>query len=174
MIQVLDVVNQQENRSIEQETAEPIQSCLTDDKKPVENKVKVSIGNASKACIYLMVILTNRPVNMLIDTGSPFSIITKELAETLGLEVQETQVDLCSPDGGEITVYGKADVDLDILGQTIGQEFLIAKKLDKVKPLGIYFLEKVNAEINIKKQILKTSFGRFKKQKQQLCQNISF
>lgn len=56
---------------------------------------------------------------------------------------------------------GKADVEMDILGQKIGQEFLIAN-LDKVNLLGIDFLEKANAEINIKKQILKTSFGRFK------------
>lgn len=42
------------------------------------------------------------------------------------VEVQEIQVDLCSPDGGEITVYGKADVDMDISGQKICQEFLIA------------------------------------------------
>lgn len=56
---------------------------------------------------------------------------------------------------------GKADVEIDILGQKIGQEFLIAN-LDKVNLLGIDFLEKANAEINIKKQILKTSFGRFK------------
>lgn len=52
---------------------------------------------------------------------------------------------------------GKADVEMDILGQKIGQEFLIAN-LDKVNLLGIDFLEKANAEINIKKQILKTSF----------------
>lgn len=56
---------------------------------------------------------------------------------------------------------GKADVEMDILGQKIGQEFLIAN-LDKVNLLGIDFLEKANAEINIKKQILKISFGRFK------------
>lgn len=56
---------------------------------------------------------------------------------------------------------GKADVEMDILGQKIGQEFLIAN-LDKVNLLGKDFLEKANAEINIKKQILKTSFGRFK------------
>lgn len=55
MSRVLDFVNQQENRSIEQEKTEPLQSCLTDDKRPVENKVKVSIGNASKACMYLRV-----------------------------------------------------------------------------------------------------------------------
>lgn len=76
---------------------------------------------------------------MLIETGSPFSIITKELAEILGVEVQETQVDLSSPDGGEIIVYGNADVDLDKLGQKIGQEFLIGN-LDKVNLLGIEVL----------------------------------
>lgn len=47
---------------------------------------------------------------------------------------------------------GKADVEMDILGQKIGQEFLIAN-FDKVNLLGIDFLEKANAEINIKKQI---------------------
>lgn len=111
--------------------------------------------------MYLRVNITNNPVNMLIDTGSPFSIITKELAEILGVEIQHTHVDLSSPDGREITVYGKADVDLDILGQKIGQEFLVAN-LDRVNLLGIDFLEKMNAEININKQTLKTSFGRFK------------
>lgn len=131
------------------------------EEKYVENRVKVTVGNAYKACLYLKVNITNNPVNMFIDTGSPFSINTKVLAEILGVKVQETQVDLCSPDGGEITVYGKADVEMDILGQKIGQEFLIAN-LDKVNLLGIDFLEKANAEINIKKQILKTSFGRFK------------
>lgn len=38
---------------------------------------------------------------------------------------------------------------MDRLGQKIGQEFLIAN-LDKVNLMGIDFLEKVNAEINIK------------------------
>lgn len=64
---------------------------------------------------------------MLIDTGNPFSIITKELAEILEVKVRETKVDLSSPDGGDIIVYGKADVDLDILGQKTCQEFLKAK-----------------------------------------------
>lgn len=58
----------------------------------VENRVKVTVGNASKACLYFKVNITN-PINMLIDTGSPFSINTKELAEILGVEVKETQVD---------------------------------------------------------------------------------
>lgn len=101
----------------------------------------------------LKINITNNPVNMLIDTGSPFSIITKELAEILGVEVQETQVDLCSPDIGEITVYGKANVDMDISGQKIGQEFLIAN-IDIETSWKKDFLEKANAEINIKKQIL--------------------
>lgn len=57
---------------------------------------------------------------------------------------------------------GKADVEMDILGQKIGQEFLIANFDKVINLLGIDFLEKANAEINIKKQILKTSFGRFK------------
>lgn len=77
--------------------------------------------------MYLRVNLTNRPVNMLIDTGNPFSIITKDLAEILEVKVGETKVDLSSPDGGDIIVYGKADVDLDILGQKTCQEFLKAK-----------------------------------------------
>lgn len=59
----------------------------------VENRVKVTVGNASKACLYFKVYITNNPINMLIDTGSPFSINTKELPEILGVEVQETQVD---------------------------------------------------------------------------------
>lgn len=53
---------------------------------------------------------------------------------------------------------GKADVEMDILGQKIGQEFLIANFDKVINLLGIDFLEKANAEINIKKQILKTSF----------------
>lgn len=77
--------------------------------------------------MYLRVNLTNRPVNMLIDTGNPFSIITKDLAEILEVKVGETKVDLSSPDGGDIIVEGKADVDLDILGQKTCQEFLKAK-----------------------------------------------
>lgn len=147
------------------ESKEENRSCTINgtvrEENPVENRVKVTVGNASKACMYLRVNITNNPVNMLIDTGSPFSIITKELAEILGVEIQHTHVDLSSPDGREITVYGKADVDLDILGQKIGQEFLVAN-LDKVNLLGIDFLEKMNAEININKQTLKTSLGRFK------------
>lgn len=70
---------------------------------------------------------------------------------------------------------GKADVEMDILGQKIGQEFLIAN-LDKVNLLGIDFLEKAIAEINIKKQILKTSFVRFKlfRNKTNSCARIKF
>lgn len=59
----------------------------------VEKRVKVTVGNASKACLYFKVNITDNPVNMFIDTGSPFSINTKELPEILGVEVQETQVD---------------------------------------------------------------------------------
>lgn len=51
MSPALGFVKQQENRSLEQEMTEPLQSCLPGDKKPVENKVRVSIGNASKACV---------------------------------------------------------------------------------------------------------------------------
>lgn len=44
----------------------------------VENRVKVTVGNASKACLYFKVNITSNPVNMLIDTGSPFSIMQYE------------------------------------------------------------------------------------------------
>lgn len=86
--------------------------------------------------MYLRVNITNNPVNMLIDTGSPFSIITKELAEILGVEIQHTDVDLSSPDGREITVYGKADVDLDNWSR------ISRSKFRQSKPLGDRFFRK--------------------------------
>lgn len=93
------------------ESKEENRSCTINgtvrEENPVENRVKVTVGNASKACMYLRVNITNNPVNMLIDTGSPFSIITKELAEILGVEIQHTHVDFSSPDGRDILSMGK-------------------------------------------------------------------
>lgn len=56
---------------------------------------------------------------------------------------------------GDTYVWGKQMLKWIYMGQKIGQEFLIAN-LDKVNLLGIDFLEKANAKIIIKKQILKT------------------
>lgn len=80
------VENKEENRSC-------TMNGTVSEEHYVENRVKVTVGNASKACLYPKVNITNNPVNMFIDTGSPFSINTKELAEILGVEVKETQVD---------------------------------------------------------------------------------
>lgn len=66
--------------------------------------------------MYFRVNFINRFVNMFIDIGNLCLIIIKDLVEILEVKVGEIKVDLSFFDGGDIIVYGKVDVDLDILG----------------------------------------------------------
>ena len=134
--QVPDMKDIQENRKEKQNPYK-----IVDDEKSVGNKVCVSVGNASKACLYLRVKIANRPLSLLnIDTGSPFSIINKGLADSIGVKIQNSKVNLSSPDGRKITVFRKAEIDLEILGRKICEECIVAN-LDKVNLLRIDFLE---------------------------------
>ena len=68
----------------------------------------------SRKCIKNLSI-SERPLRLHIETGSPFSIINKGLADSIGVKIQNSKVILSSPDGREITVFGKTEIDLEIL-----------------------------------------------------------
>lgn len=63
------VENKEENRSC-------TMNGTVSEENPVENRVKVTVGNASNACLYLKVNITDNPVNLL-TLGAPFQSLRK-------------------------------------------------------------------------------------------------
>jgi len=99
----------------------------------------------------------NTNVNLLIDTGSPASLLSVEIFEMLGFDKSILQIEnplLTGANGGEIEVYGKAKIKFDLNSTPLEHEFVIAK-LDMQGILGMEFLEENDAHIFISTSKLK-------------------
>jgi len=89
----------------------------------------------------------NEKVNLLIDTGSPASLLSVEIFEMLGFDKSILQIEsslLAEAGDSELEVYGKAKIKFDLNSTQLEHEFVIAK-LDMQGILGMNFLEENDA-----------------------------
>ena len=108
--------------------------------------------------------MQNKTSKFLIDTGSPYSIMSNKIFNKFAKENNwQTKADktrLRAADGNIIKTYGRFCISLTVEGKWFNQEFIIAKIQGMDGIIGMDFLYKVDGTINIKKQILRTKKGK--------------
>ncbi|MCG7874778.1 MAG: retropepsin-like aspartic protease, partial [Candidatus Thiodiazotropha endolucinida] len=127
-------------------------------------EMKTDLTAAS--CLYLTTEMYQSKSKLLLDTGSPYSILSIQYFEKLQakhkIKLSHDVVKLTAADGSYLEVRGKALIDFSSEGQTYQQAFIIAKIQGIIGILGMDFLTKYDGSLKIKQQILKTSRGKLK------------
>ncbi|MBV2113416.1 MAG: hypothetical protein KUF82_20885, partial [Candidatus Thiodiazotropha sp. (ex Ctena orbiculata)] len=150
--------------------------AVTNNINESETEVKVNLGTNS--CLYLQTEMFDMQSKFLLDTGSPYSILSLKGFEKLNTKHQFTlstdNTKLTAADGSPIETKGKTLIEFQCEGRKFQQEFLVAKLQGIVGILGMDFLVKYDGTIKIKQHILKTSNGKLKlyKQSTKTCARI--
>ncbi|MEW8092744.1 MAG: reverse transcriptase domain-containing protein [Candidatus Thiodiazotropha endolucinida] len=135
-----------------------------------EDGCEVTSKLATASCLYLNTDIFQSELKLLLDTGSPYSILSLKCFEKLqakhDIQLTSNVVQLTAADGSHLEISGKAQLEFKAEGLTFQQDFIIAKIQGIVGILGMDFLVSHDGDIRIKKQILKTSKGRLKLHKQ--------
>lgn len=123
---------------------------------------EINVNTSVTSCLYLQAKLSSRQSKFLLDTGSPYSILSKQvyeqLEETVICKTDSTR--LRAADGSLIETNGKITIPFESNGHCFGQDFIVAKIAGIDGIIGMDFLNEFDGRINIKKQILKTSCGK--------------
>ena len=97
-------------------------------------------------------------IYFMIDTGASVSLvhadIWKEITAHCGLHLQTWHQKLIGVEGSPITVLGTATLDVSLGGITVQSDFLVAADLSSKAIIGLDFLEKHEAVINLGQRIL--------------------
>jgi hypothetical protein len=114
--------------------------------------------------LFTKAVLGKTNLQLLIDTGSPVSVLKKTQFDTLGLESNLENVDsaLYTANGNTIDVYGKQSLEIILGNQKLEQVFIIGKVHGIDGILGIYFLEKYDMDISMRKRKLNIRKGTMK------------
>ena len=133
------------------------------------NEIKADIAAAS--CLYIDTEILQTHVKLLVDTGSPYSILSQKHFEKLqhdhDIKLSSQSIKLTAADGSQLEISGKATLEFYAKGICYEQDFIIAKIQGIVGILGMDFLTKYDGSIKVNKQTLKTSKGTLKLNKQQ-------
>lgn len=130
----------------------------------VESHEEIELNTTFTSCLYLQADVCNQTCKFLIDTGSPYSIMSNQMydkiqpQETLQRKVDHTR--LRAADGSVIETSGKLLMPLQIDRKAYNQVFIIAKIQGIDGIIGMDFLYQFDGTINIKKQTLSTSKGK--------------
>ena len=129
-----------------------------------ENDIKAEIANAS--CLYLQAEIFKSDYKLLIDTGSPYSILSfkcfEKLQKTHEATLIKDPINLTAADGSKLEIQGKTMIEFRCQGQTYQQHFIVARIQGIVGILGMDFLTTYDGNIKIKQHLLKTSKGKLK------------
>ena len=97
----------------------------------------------------------------LIDTGSYFSLMNKQLAQRLHVKVQsmtqQTHQNLFSANGSQLKLLGTAEVTLDISVLKIPHTFYVCENLNEQAILGRAFLDDSSAVIDFRNKTITIS-----------------
>ncbi|KAK3091854.1 hypothetical protein FSP39_023181 [Pinctada imbricata] len=126
-------------------------------------KNKQSVGNVkisekSGKCMYVSAMLEGQPCKMLIDTGSPVSILSEDVAQKIGIDIQnlsKTEVKLNGAEGSEISTKGVLECSLGLGSRSFAVAMIVAGLASYDGILGIDFLDAHDAKLNVKKRKLK-------------------
>ena len=109
-------------------------------------------------------------VKLLVDTGSPYSILSQKHFEKLqqehDIKLYSHTIKLTAADGSKLDISGIVTINFRTMGITYEQDFIVARIQGIVGILGMDFLTKYDGSIKVRKQTLKTSKGKLKLNKQ--------
>ncbi len=164
------------NSSSKAKSFSPSQVDSLTDKSTSRERVILRSLPTSK-CLYVDVHVGSGISQMLIDTGSPVSILSQSDASRLGLlevPLEETDRDFFTANGAPIVVHGCSTHEIMIGCSAFEQMFVIAELDTMNSILGMDFLERYDGVVYVKKRLLCTSKGKFSlnKEKTSHCARI--
>ncbi|MCG8111917.1 MAG: retropepsin-like domain-containing protein [Candidatus Thiodiazotropha endolucinida] len=139
---------------------------------------EIRVNTSVSTCLYLQANAFNQNSKFLLDTGSPYSILSKQIFDRLQGEEQiplnSDSPKLRAADGSLIKTSGKLVVPLQINDKLFSQEFIVAKIHGIDGIVGMDFLCHYDGKISIRKQHLKTNKGKVKlfKQNSDTCARV--
>ena len=141
-------------------------SSIADSSQSVREEVKVNTTVTS--CLYIQIQLMNVKCKFLLDTGSPYSILSNQVYQKLNepLSCQANSTRLRAADGSLIQTNGQITLQFDSNGHYFKQTFIVAKIQGIDGIIGMDFLYDYDGSVQIKKQTLKTSCGKLMLYKQ--------
>ena len=83
--------------------------------EPDTQLANVSIRDKSRNCLYANVTVGDKQIQMLVDTGSPISILSEEIASKLGFEkseMRDSDIKISGVDSSPIVVFGSVDCEI--------------------------------------------------------------
>ena len=132
------------------------------------NTTKTGIAEAS--CLYIDTEMFETNVMLLVDTGSPYSILSQKQFEKLqnkhAIKLSNQPVKLTAADGSQLEISGKAKIKFHTENICYEQDFIVARIQGIIGILGMDFLTKYDGSIKVNDRTLKTSKGKLKLNKQ--------
>ena len=139
-------------------TAQVLQRVLTSQIID-DNEVYTNLKAAS--CLYLNATIFQTPLKILLDTGSPYSILSQKFFEKLqashDIKLSKKTIKLTAADGSHLQIRGKVKLQFQSENLTFEQSFIIATIQGIVGILGMDFLITNDGDVKVKKQILQPS-----------------
>ena len=136
----------------------------------INDEYETNINFNAASCMYLSATVFHAPLKLLMDTGSPYSILSLKYFEKLqssnDMKLIRDDIKLTAADGSPLEIAGKTKVQFQSENVIFEQELIVANIKGIIGILGMDFLTANDGTIKIKKQILKTSRGRLKLYKQ--------
>ena len=94
---------------------------------------------------------------MLVDTGSPISILSEEIANKLSFEtsqMRESDIKISGVDSSPIEVFGSVDCEIGLDSQKFAVEMTVADIKGVSGILGMDFMEKYDVTLNIRRRTM--------------------
>ena len=125
--------------------------------EPETQLANVSIRKKSRNCLYANVTVGDKRIQMLVDTGSPISILSEEIANKLGFmesQMPESDIKISGVDSSPIEVFGSVDCEIGLDSQKFAVEMTVAGIKGFSGILGIDFMEMYDVRLNIRKRTM--------------------
>ncbi|XP_060580335.1 uncharacterized protein LOC132737114 isoform X2 [Ruditapes philippinarum] len=121
------------------------------------------IGEKNKtSCYYVKTAIGQIKGGMLIDSGSPVSIISTKCYYRLENKprLELVKMPLSTANGVRLKIAGKCMINFEIEHLVFCFEFIVADIEETIGILGIDFFENYNVSLKVHKRLLKTSMGK--------------
>ena len=143
------------------------------------------IQTISQACLYVNGSIGSITGRFLVDTWSSICVISSKVFNLLNQEnivLTRTTKNVRMADGTLLKLKGICDLEIQLDHLLFSQQFVVADVDETMGILGIHFLDTYDAEVKIKKRLLKTKLGKIKVHgnisdicnRIQLCDNVTF
>ena len=141
-----------------------VEKTLGENKGTVSGQVRLGLPNVrlDMGCLYAEVQVHNVTCRMLIDTGSPVSVLSYTEFVKLGLGEESLQIfetNLTTADGNQLEVKGCIPLVFK-MGSKIFEQTFVVSRVEKLSGiLGMDFLAGYQSSIQLEKEILVTNQG---------------